>query len=697
MIGWGGEDVPGHPVPINKEGKACMHMQRDNEGIRLPKLLGLAVAGATLLAGMVVLPATQASAADDQYGFSTDDNFRPGVLDDSVQPTLTVTKYFSLVDGYASTGSANDANNFKDDKDLVPAKGIRFRVYEVVPKGENKQMGDIVASDEESWTQKPDTPLYVADTDGQGVINQWYKGDNTGVPTTTKLQFPKGAGHYFVMKEDQAGSPAFTEGPNKLDMTKYTVSTNAFFSLPYATTGSDANSTTGYIYNLHLFPKNRHNTAFAKTVQGVTDSTTGKAKSTRYAKAGDKISYKLSQTIYNEPNKDNRGTPDGKLDTHELKGANGDLRIVDRMSSSLSANNDFTVKVNYKNNTKNNTPGSIDLTKDTDYTLSTPTANPERILKTEDSPNMFPDNPDNVSYYQFDFFGGSATSGIIPQLQKVPATVMQLDITYTATVTGKGDSTGTDGVANDASSDFTENTTSDGKATDPIHEHTNVVNAVLVFGSIKSEKDGYAALPDTQYRLVDATDQDKYLATDGQFYSAGADLPTGVTLFEATANKKGLVVFAGLPIFGSDTTTQNKAATDTVKEGINWRVVETKTPKDWRSPGFPFKQVSYDNHKNETVDDIVQKYGPHATIEPDYSQLSFGNFDAPASKVTQKIQFNNSDIQKYLMHYATDSSDSPLALPLTGGRGILLLLVVGALLMGGALYARSRRNNAARA
>ncbi|WP_367270930.1 LPXTG cell wall anchor domain-containing protein [uncultured Bifidobacterium sp.] len=34
---------------------------------------------------------------------------------------------------------------------------------------------------------------------------------------------------------------------------------------------------------------------------------------------------------------------------------------------------------------------------------------------------------------------------------------------------------------------------------------------------------------------------------------------------------------------------------------------------------------------------------------------------------------------------------------MTGGRGILLLLVVGALIMGGALYARNRRNNAARA
>ena len=77
--------MPGHPVPINKEGNACMHMQRDNEGIRLPKLLGLAVAGATLLAGMVVLPATQASAATD-YGYNAEDDFVAGDLDTAKVP-----------------------------------------------------------------------------------------------------------------------------------------------------------------------------------------------------------------------------------------------------------------------------------------------------------------------------------------------------------------------------------------------------------------------------------------------------------------------------------------------------------------------------------------------------------------------------------------------------------------------------------
>ena len=676
-----------------------MHMQRDNEGIRLPKLLGLAVAGATLLAGMVVLPATQASADEDSYGFSTEDNFKPGDLDDSVQPQLTVTKYFSLVEGYAATGSANDVNNFKNDKDLVPAKGIRFNVFEVAPNGSATNISDIVASDTSTWKMKDGTQKFVAETDGQGVIKQWYAANTDGSPNKANpLQFPKGANHYFILQEDQKNSPAFAnDNPQKLDITKYAPSANAFFGLPYRTNGSNTDSTPGYIYNLHLFPKNRHSSAFAKTVQGVADAKTGEAKASRFAKAGDKISYKLSQTIFNTTNPVSK---DGKLDTHELKGSFADLRIVDRMSSSLSANNDFTVKIDYKDNT--NADKSLPLTQGESgqYKLSTPTENPDRILKTTASPHMFPDNPENVSYFQFDFFGGNATDtdGFIKKLQGLPATVLQLDITYTATVTGKGDSTGTDGVANDAASDFTENTTADGNPTDPIHEHTNVVNAVLVFGSIKSEKDGYAALPKTEYRLVDPGNQDKYLASDGQFYAPKA-LPEDAVFYSATANEDGLVVFAGLPIFDTPASgTSPKAATNTVPAGIKWNVLETKTPSGWRSPGFSFQQVTYDNYKGKTVDELVQELGPHATIQPDYSKLSFGKFDVPATTITKNpIKFNNENISKYLEHYAVTDADSPLALPLTGGRGILLLLVVGALLMGGALYARSRRNNAARA
>ncbi|MCT6901023.1 MAG: hypothetical protein M3Z40_08245, partial [Bifidobacterium sp.] len=149
-----------------------MHMQRDNEGIRLPKLLGLAVAGATLLAGMVVLPATQASAAED-YGYNAEDDFRPGAVQSDVHPQLTVTKYLSLAQGYSPTGSSKDAVKLNANADLVPAKGIAFNVREVVPQpGQN--LSDISASDENTYKV---TANYIGITDGQGVINTWYPAD----------------------------------------------------------------------------------------------------------------------------------------------------------------------------------------------------------------------------------------------------------------------------------------------------------------------------------------------------------------------------------------------------------------------------------------------------------------------------------------------------------------------------------------
>ena len=682
MIGWGGEDVPGHPVPINKEGNACMHMQRDNEGIRLPKLLGLAVAGATLLAGMVVLPATQASAAD-AYGFAAEDDFVAGDLDTAKVPQLTVTKYLSLNDGYAPTGSANDAVHLNSNHDLAPAKDILFNVREVQP-ADGKSLADINANDPTSFTPK-NTTVYAGVTDGQGVISDWYQGDASGKPTSTKLTFPTGPNHYYVMNENTAGSPAFDpSNPHGIDMSKYKTAVNSFFGLPYATNGTDANQTRGFIYHLHLYPKNVNAQSFAKTVQSVKGAD-GNVKDQTTATAGDTVTYKLSQKIYNEGN--GSASNDGKLDVKELKGQGKDVRLADRMSSSLKGD-PGTIKADIRDSDGNKV---VDLAITDDYTQDlTANANPAALNDT--TKKMFADAPsDDVTYWVFNFF----TTGGVAKVKEVKTSVMELEVTYDALVTGNGDSTGTGGVVNDAASDFIDNKDSDGNNLDPVPSHTNVTNAALAFGSVGSKKLGYPALPETEYRLVkDADSTDKYLASDGKFYGSKDTVPDNVQVYKATANKKGLVVFAALPIFG---TGEGKAADKTV-QNTSWMLVETKTPQDWRNPGIPFGTVTFGD-VGMTEEGIVQKYGRNATLQPNYDALNFGNFNAPVGEIgaDTKMMFNNVAVSKYLAHYKTTDGDSPLALPLTGGRGILLLLVVGALIMGGALYARNRRNNAARA
>ena len=655
-----------------------MHMQRDNEGIRLPKLLGLAVAGATLLAGMVVLPVTQAS-ADEDYGFTSEDQFVPGALDETKVPQLTVTKYLSMTEGFAPTGSAADANKLKN---LTPAQGILFNVQEVQPKGDGKTLADIKADDPETWQVKSGTTKFAGVTNGQGVIHTWYQGDGNGKPTSTEATFPAGKGHYYILSENTANSPAFdSANPNKLDQNKYKTAANSFFGLPYATNGSDANQTRGFVYHLHLYPKNVTKQSFTKTVQSVQDAN-GNPKNQITAVAGDTVTYKLSQKLYNENSPKQN---DGKLDVKELKGEGKDVRLADRMSSSLQGNPD-SVQADIRD-----TAGKVvSLTAD-DFAKDVNTnKNPARL--NDATQKMFADVPtSDVTYWVFDFFTASGASKALG----LGTSEMELEVTYTAKVTANGDSTGTGGVVNDAASDYSENKNDDGTPKEPEHEHTNVTNAAIAFGSVQNANTNFAALPGTEYRLVENADSiDKYLASDGHFYAEGA-APAGVQLYKATANNKGLVTFAALPIFGDEAET--RAADKTVKN-VNWQLVETKTPENWRNPGIPFQTITFaDAGKTETQ--IVQEYGRNATIQPDYTKLNFGKFDAPAEQIPAgtKMTFNNQAVSKYLAHYKTTEGDSPLALPLTGGRGIVLLLIVGALIMGGALYARSRRNNAARA
>ena len=653
-----------------------MHMQRDNEGIRLPKLLGLAVAGATLLAGMVVLPVTQAS-ADEDYGFTSEDQFVPGALDETKVPQLTVTKYLSMTEGFAPTGSAADANKLKN---LTPAQGILFNVQEVQPKGDGKTLADIKADDPETWEAKSGTTKFAGVTNGQGVIDTWYQGDGNGKPTSTVATFPAGKGHYYILSENTANSPAFdSSNPNKLDQNKYKTAANSFFGLPYATNGTDANQTRGFVYHLHLYPKNVTKQSFTKTVQSVQDAN-GNPKNQITAVAGDTITYKLSQKLYNENSPKQN---DGKLDVKELKGEGKDVRLADRMSSSLQGNPD-SVQADIRDTAGN----VVSLTAD-DFAKDVNTnKNPARL--NDSTQKMFADVPtSDVTYWVFDFFTASGASKALG----LGTSEMELEVTYTAKVTANGDSTGTGGVVNDAASDYSENKNDDGTPKEPEHEHTNVTNAAIAFGSVQNANTNFAALPGTEYRLVENADSiDKYLASNGHFYAEGA-APAGVQLYKATANNKGLVTFAALPIFGDEA----RAADKTVKN-VNWQLVETKTPENWRNPGIPFQTITFaDAGKTETQ--IVQEYGRNATIQPDYTKLNFGKFDAPAEQIPAgtKMTFNNQAVSKYLAHYKTTEGDSPLALPLTGGRGIVLLLIVGALIMGGALYARSRRNNAARA
>ena len=626
-----------------------MHTVKTNERRGLSKVLGLAVAGATLLAGMVALPVTQASA------LAPADDFVEGALDTSKTPQLTLTKYLTGSNGTAATGSITDAPT---NGTGTPAKDIVFNVREVVPET-GKTVADINPTDASTFTYATSGFYAAGITNGQGVIDSWFKADGAGAPTSTPVTFASGQ-HYYVMTENTTVSPGF-------DPAKYSESAPSFFGLPYRTTDDTGKS--GYIYHLHVFPKNVSKGGLTKTVSRIDRG----GNQVSIAQAGDVISYKVEHKIYNEST---HAWKDQKLDVAEIAGDKKDLRIVDRMGTSLKMD-DTSIRAAIT------APGeqAIGLDRNTDYDVKTGAAKPDRL---GNKGKFFENEQDGkATYTTFDFFGdkNKVQQGVAGMASN--PTVLTVEITYQATVTADGDSTGNGGVANRVQSDFRD--TDDGTGPDviPGDDGTVTPSGSVAFGKV--QKDGsptqLKALEGAVFRLADPANPTSYLATDGAFHPT---TDTGVTFFSATSSPAGLVAFTGLPILDSN----NKGI------AANWTVVEFKAPDGYITAPNPFSQVTFgQNVVGKTDKEIVDYYGSNP-IEPDYDQLSFATYTPDSAASLPSIKFNGQQVAKMMMNYTKDDTDAPIGLPLTGGRGIILLLVVGVAIMGGALYLRSRRNAA---
>ena len=632
-----------------------MHTVKSNERRGLSKVLGLAVAGATLLAGLVALPVTQASA------FEPADDFVEGTLDENKTPQLTLTKYLSGSNGTAATGSILDRPAAGVG---TPAKDIVFNVREVVPVT-GKTVADINPTDASTFTYATSGFYAAGITNGQGVIDSWFKADGAGAPTSTPVTFASGQ-HYYVMTENTTVSPGF-------DAAKYTESAPSFFGLPYRTSDNSTPAKSGYIYHLHVFPKNVSKGGLTKTVTAVNRGT----DEVSIAQAGDVISYKVEHKIYNESAHANN---DQKLDIAEVKGQGQDLRIVDRMGTSLKMD---TTNINVVITAPGAT--AVPLDRDADYTVTPQSDKPDRL---GGNGKFFANEQDGkASYTIFDFFGNKtkvqqAVAGMHDASGNVP-TQLSVEITYKATVTADGDSTGDGGVANKVESDFNDDGNGKGPATPP-SDGTITPSGSVAFGKV--QKDGsptqLKALEGAVFRLADPAHPTSYLATDGAFHPT---TDTGVTFFSATSSPAGLVAFTGLPILDSN------------KKGIaaNWTVVEVTAPNGFITAPNPFSQVTFGpNVAGKTEQQIVDYYGSNP-IEPDYDQLSFATYAADSNaSIANPAEFNGKIVAKMMMNYTKDDKDAPIGLPLTGGRGIILLLVVGVAIMGGALYLRNRRNAA---
>lgn len=619
------------------------------------------------MAGMVALPVSKASA------YEADDDFRP-TLDNTIQPKLTVTKYLSTKAGDPATGSSKDKP--APGSGHNPAVGVIFNVYQVEPSG-TLSVADIDPTNSSTYVKTGNN--FAGETDGSGVINDWFEPDTSGRPTSAAKSFPTGI-HYFVMEEKQDISPSFMPGGRYHDR-GYEPAQNSFFSLPYRST--DGSQDPGYIYHLHLFPKNVNRSDLTKQVVNFTD---GNGNEEVLAKPGDVIRYRLNQRIYNQGASGGAVAGDNKLDVAELSTPpDTDLRVVDRMTTALKMDPD-SIAVKLVGGAAEETLG-----KGADYTVAELDRSPNGYGSASGTP-LFTDDPGaGTKYWTFEFFKSLAT---IQRYASTNSSVKQftIEIEFNATVTAAGDST----AAAQGSIQNTVRSTNTDKGTHVNPEgRTDTPSATASFGKVDKTGKG---LGGAVFRLVDPTDDTKYLASDGNTYTETGK-PTTATFYEATSNNQGAVVFSALPILTPNPT----PGTEAVGRAGDWRIEERKTPtvaagqEAYDRPSVMFSKVSFaapsggtEYVVGKTAKQIVDHYGT-TPIEATHDYLSFGRY-AFTTTPTTPITVGGRQVDDYLTNFKHSDPDAPINLPLTGGRGIILLLVIGLVVMGGALYARNRRN-----
>ncbi|MEK0307021.1 hypothetical protein [Bifidobacterium favimelis] len=671
-------------------------------GGKVARVTGVVIAFATCAAGLALMPAASADDATKKptgTTFTKDDDYVTGELGADMAdhtPHLTVVKYLSLKQGITPTGSSQQGAELA--KDNTPGKEILFELQKIKPDG------PISAVDAQAGTgYKVDTGFGVEGslvglTDNSGTITDWRKPGANRLPTGDPVDLPKitqegtapdtwYSPSYFILKEDTDNSPAFQKGV--YDKNSYKKAENSLITLPYQTVNVTSyddgtkDSAVVNVFHLHVFPKNISTKQINKRVTGITGSD-GQPKEVPVA--GDKISYEITQHVTNKyGGASHTNDNDPELDVGDLDPDNTttpQLRIVDRMSSALK---DMTnVKVSLKK-----TDGSEiqQLVQDTDYWFTSSPDVPARIQA--GGGTMFDANEagPGTMYYVFDFFKNPTSfKGYMNGV-----TEANIVIDFTTTVTSSGDSTnaapGT--LSNSVAVDHVGLKGDDGKPTDPDHNDTKTMTAGAQFGKVDK---GGTPLEGAVFRLsqgiVDGKDMhNTYLATDGKFHPEG-NLPAGVSFYEATSTHNGIVTFVGLPVF------ETKDGKTAVQADLVWNLSEVKAPAGFTIPDDYFKEaISFKKVGGQTVDQLIKQTNSNA-LSADVTIPKGYNYTGSLDGITDD---QGTAVSQAVINFKPGEPGRPITLPLTGGRGIILLLVVGALIMVGVLYARNRRGSAVHA
>ncbi|WEV75453.1 hypothetical protein [Bifidobacterium sp. ESL0800] len=636
------------------------------------RFVALLLALTTLLA--LAGPVARAEAADGPTSasklptYGDKDDFVAGAINPNKTPTLTVTSYLSSDEGFASTGSANDQNEAAEGRQAN--SGADFELSEVQPAA-GLQWSQVSVSDVNTFVKVGEGHIYYGSTGADGSINpdQWFMDNDHKTPSAG---FPKGEHHYLLHQTgSRYSSRAFVE--------------DSIFGLPYRTTQTDTNGVTsvGYIYNLHLFPKNQTTNQLSK----VMTHTSGSA----IAQVGDKQDYEITQVIANDSNP--QTSKDSSLlqlsniaDTNIAEDGTGvQLRVVDRLPASLKTVADPTVSVTFTGDNGRQVTHDVPAAV---YSYSTGHSAPKRInptyagqsMTTQDGREVGTDDA-NTTYLTFDFFKDVATfKTLIAGAQKDHRILLRIDLKTQVTANGDSISVDAGHMGNIAFADH-------GYTPKPLAGASHTPTAGFQF--VKTDIDGNG-LPGAVFRLSDPDSDARFLASDGKFYADGDQRPSGVDFIQAASNNAGIVSFVDLPVMQKT----NPADPTTWKGvGLKVNIEEYSAPVGYARAREVFKQLDFSAIEGKSEEDIVTS-NPEgifpAGYEPSNTKPStlFGAYGVTPKDA--KDVFGKPITVGMKNWKATDILGRPMGLPLTGGMGIVIFLVLGALVMALAAWRRHR-------
>ncbi|RBP99605.1 isopeptide-forming domain-containing protein [Bifidobacterium xylocopae] len=679
-------------------------------------LLALVVATGMMLA---VVPAANADTATTTY--DTADEFLGGDAPDKAGK-LTLTKVLTKAAGKKSTGSVRDAPTSPK-----LGAGVTFVLTRVTPKagrtpGSMDPKTDSYVRTGTVYKGKTDAQGLITNGDSSSVGDGFWRDSAGNIIPGFPVDSANHSSYYYLLEESDMDNP-YTRPDNPLFNPAYTKAEPSIFDLPYratnVTTNRDAAGTVtstssedGFVYNLHIYPKNVNESQIAKDAVKVT-APDGTARPGNLAQVGDTVTWKVTQKLYDDTRAGGMNG-DGRIQLSEIRDGGRPglfMKATDRVPAALTyVNQPPHLDLSW---TEDGTQHTEDITTGGYVTIDPRPGSDGNVNKRSDSLQgtamttgpvkdmlTFPDLEKNSTVLTVKWYSNWNGRGLGELAGHYDAaktyTDIKLELTYDTKVSGSddGEASPMGLLTNAIASDNADNATHD-----PYYATASVPTAGLQFAKTnkKDQKDTtLKGLAGAVFRLTPVGDKTRFLGSDGKFYAEGATLPSGVTALEATSNSKGVVSFVGVPIVDSAT---GKVYADRNK--LQFGLLEVTKPKydptggtspttDYRAPSIAFGTVDFSKYQSAEPGTLTEGAGA------DIAKLDFKDYatkNMPTGDTSPFKNMRGDVIGKGLVNWRQDQEDPAKvgALPLTGGQGILFMLIVGLLVMFAGLAASKYR------